>query len=391
MTRTVLVAGHWDDGPGYPRSEQLLTALARSGYRVEECRVAAPARGSSKVGLVRRPWRWPGYWLNSRRTRARLVRELRARIGEGGIDAVLVPYPGHLAVRWVREVWRGPLILDLFLSVHGTAVEDRRLFRPGSLPARMLAGVDRRACAAADTVLLDTPEHADAVARVTGLPRDRFDWVPIGDAGPERVVPSIPPAAGAPLRVLFFGTGVPLHGLSTWIDAIARVPEVGFELYGGAEADRVRARSLLGSRLTLGARFAPMAELRAAIDRAHIVAGIAGTSDKAARVVPFKVAHALAHGRCVVTADTPAVRRFLRPDTECVLARAGDVDSFAEALRSLHADPQRIAAIARGGRDAWRRSFSPAAIQSRLCAILDQRLGRLVPETSVEAHATVDA
>ncbi|MFO1052717.1 MAG: glycosyltransferase [Planctomycetota bacterium] len=375
MTRTVLVAGHWDDGPGYPRSELLLGALARSGVRVEECRITAPASGTSKVGLVRRPWRWPGYFLNTRRTRARLQRGLRARIAEGGIDAVLVPYPGHLAVRWVREVWRGPLILDLFLSAYGTAIEDRALFRPGSIPARLLAGLDRRACAAADLVLLDTPEHADGVAQLTGLARDRFDWVQIGDRGPEVVVPTAARGCDEALRLLFFGTGVPLHGLSTWIEAVARTEGVHLEIYGGSEEDRALARSRLGARVHVGPRFAPMAELRTAIDRAHVVAGIAGTSDKAMRVVPFKVAHALAHGRCVLSSDTPALRRFVTLGEECLCARAGDARDFAAKLTVLRDDPALVARIGDRARAAWQRSFAPVAIEQRVGAVLDRVLG----------------
>ncbi|MCC6781885.1 MAG: glycosyltransferase family 4 protein [Planctomycetes bacterium] len=377
MTRTVLVAGHWDDGPGYPRTELLLGALARCGCHVEECRVPAPARGTTKVGLVKRPWRWPGYWLASRGTRARLVRELRRRIAEGGVDAVLVPYPGHIAVRWVRSVWRGPLLLDLFLSAHSTAVEDRALFSPGSVPARLLAHLDRRACEAADVVLLDTQEHAELVATTTGLPRTRFDWVPIGDVGPSAVAPVVPPAPGEPLRLLFFGTGVPLHGLPTWLAAIARVEGVTLELYGGDEDSRAQARSLLGARAIIGPRFAPMGELREAIDRAHLVLGIAGTSEKARRVVPFKVAHALAHGRPLLTADTPAIRRQLVPERDCLLANAGDVESFAQALRAVVAAPQRLVSLGAAARLAWQRAFSPAAIEARLAAVIDARLGAL--------------
>ncbi|MBI5852242.1 MAG: glycosyltransferase [Planctomycetes bacterium] len=375
MTRTVLVAGHWDDGPGYPRTELLLAALPRAGFRAEECRVPAPARGTSKVGLVKQPWRWPGYWLATRATRARLVAGLRARLREGGVDAVLVPYPGHLSVRWVRSVWRGPLVLDLFLSAHTTAIGDRTLFAPASIPARLLARIDRRACEAADLVLLDTPEHAALVAAATGLPHRRFDWVPIGDAGPSSVTPVVPPGPGEPLRTLFFGTGVPLHGLPTWIDALARTTGVTLELYGGDEDSRRRAHELLGARVTVGPRFAPMGELRAAIERAHLVLGIAGTSAKAQAVVPFKVAHALAHGRPLVTADTPAIRRWLEPERDAFLVPAGDAPSIGVALQSIAASPARLVVMGEAARAAWQTAFSPAAIEARLGTVLGRALG----------------
>ncbi|MGE0143855.1 MAG: glycosyltransferase [Planctomycetota bacterium] len=374
MSQRVLVAGHWDDGPGYPRAEQLLAGLSHCGLEVEECRVTAPARGMSKVALAARPWRWPGYWLHTRSTRRRLQAALRRRIAEGGIDVVLVPYPGHLAVRWVREVWRGPLILDLFLSAYGTIVLDRGLFRPGSIPARLIAGLDRRACESADLVLLDTPEHAALVARHTELPPERFDWVPIGDDVAAVVPPPSQPNDGA-LSVLFFGTGVPLHGLRTWIDAIAATAAVRLELYGGSEADRAHARTMLGPRLTLHPRFVPMSELRGALDRTHVVAGIMGTSPKAEAVIPFKVVHALAHGRCVVTADTPAIRRVLTADRDAVLVRAGDRAALTAALEGLSRDRSRILSMGERARTAWLEHASRGAIGNRLAEVVETRFG----------------
>jgi glycosyltransferase involved in cell wall biosynthesis len=381
VSQRVLVAGHWDDGPGYPRAEQLLAGLSYCGFEVEECRVPAPARGMSKVALAARPWRWPGYWLHTRSTRRRLQAALGRRIAEGGIDVVLVPYPGHLAVRWVREVWRGPLILDLFLSAYGTIVLDRDLFRAGSIPARLIAGLDRRACEAADLVLLDTPEHAALVARDTELPAERFDWVPIGDDVSAVHPTTAPRSVDGSLSVLFFGTGVPLHGLRTWIDAIAATPSVRLELYGGSEGDRRQARAVLGSRLVLHPRFVPMSELRGALDRAQVVAGIMGTSPKAEAVIPFKVVHALAHGRCVVTADTPAIRRVLTADHDAVLVRAGDRAALTAALESLSRDPSRVLSIGERARTAWLEHASPRAIGDRLAAVVATRLGLEVART----------
>ena len=143
----ILIAGTWDEGPGYPRTDALRRALRVSGHELRECRVDPPTEGRSKVALVSRPWRWPGYLRASRRSRAQLRSELQRAIDDFTPDAVLVPYPGHLAVRTVRQVYRGPVILDLFLSAWSTAVVDRRLFPAWSPPARYLEHLDAAACA----------------------------------------------------------------------------------------------------------------------------------------------------------------------------------------------------------------------------------------------------
>ena len=126
-------------------------------------------------------------------------------------------------MRWVRSWFRGPVILDLFLSAYGTAIEDRRMFGPRSVPARLFRRLDRRACRAADLVLLDTPQHAQLVAELLAPDRADVDWVPISDPDEAGVGASPLPARaeGRPLELLFFGTGVPLHGLQTLIQAVA--------------------------------------------------------------------------------------------------------------------------------------------------------------------------
>ena len=78
----------------------------------------------------------------------------------------------------------------------------------------------------------------------------------------------------------------------------------------GTPADRELAARLPEARLDLQPEFVDRQRLQELLDRAHLVAGVFGTSAKAGRVVPFKVVHALASGRPVITADTPAVRRY---------------------------------------------------------------------------------
>ncbi|HLQ36588.1 MAG TPA: glycosyltransferase, partial [Planctomycetota bacterium] len=338
MQGPVLLCGAWDEGPGYPRTAALRAALASSGIAFAECRAAAMGQG--KQGLLRAPWRWPLWWLADRWRRRRFRSRLRQAIAAVRPRVLVVPYPGHLYVRDVRRLAQVPVVLDLFLSAYDTAVEDRRLFAAASLPARLLRWLDRRACAAADLVLLDTPEHAAHTALLTGLPVDRFDWLPVSD--PEApMVPAPYPEGDGALRLLFFGTGVPLHGLRTLLLAVAQVETVVLTLVGGTASDRAYAGELLGRRLLLQPEFVDRARLQQLLDHSELVAGVFGTSDKVARVVPFKVMHALAAGRPVLTADTPAMRRIAEPADGVFYVPAGDVAATAAVLAALAGDRAR--------------------------------------------------
>lgn len=367
MTGGVLLCGAWDEGPGYPRATMLRHALHAQDEEVAQCRLPGP--GAGKRGLLRAPWRWP-FWLFSEWRRRRWLRRIfRMSVADARPRVIVVPYPGHTLVGEIARLARVPVVLDLFLSAYDTAVLDRQLHREGSPVARLLRRLDTKACQAADLVLLDTPEHADHVAALTGVPRDRFDWVPIGDpAAPREIAPW--PAAAGPLRLLFFGTDVPLHGLPVLLDAVAACPGVHLTLVGGSPADRARAQAGFGDRLDLQPEFVARDRLQELLDRAQLVAGVFGSGGKAQRVVPYKVVHGWASGRPVITADTPALRRVEPAGEATFFVPAGDVAALTQCLRALAAAPARLAAAAANARAVHDRHFSLDCVRQRFAGIL---------------------
>lgn len=377
----VLLCGAWDEGAGYPRTTSLRSGLLAAGYSVGECRV--PGLGSEKQALLRAPWRWPAAVARGFGRRRLLLRELRDALREATPRCIVVPYPGHTVVGAVRAAAGSvPIVLDLFLSAYDTVVEDRRLVEPGSLIAAWLQRLDARACAAADLVLTDTPANAAYACALTGLPPDRFGWLPVSDPdAPLRPAPWTPPTGGR-LRVLFFGTGVPLHGLPVLVSAVARVPAAELVLVGGTYADRAMARELLRDRLQLEPEFVDRARLQRCLDESHVVAGVFGGSGKTQRVVPFKVVHALASGRPVVTADTPAVAAWLDGSGACYTTPAGDVASLAAVLEDLAAAPERLAQAAAAARAAYERSFSTACLARRWSELLGRLRGPAIEDAA---------
>lgn len=370
MNGAVLFCGAWDEGPGYPRTTSLRLCLQAAGYAVHACR--QPGLGRDKQRLLRAPWRWPSTWVAQRRQRRQLLADLRTAMHERRPRCVVVPYPGHAMVEAVRDAVDVPVVLDLFLSAYDTVVEDRELAHPGSLLAWWLQRVDTRACAAADLVLLDTPANAAYVQSLTGLPAGRFGWLPVHD--PEAPAEALPWCAGPAglLRVLFFGTGVPLHGLGTLLDAVRCVPAVQLTLVGGTAADRARATAELGPRLRLEPAFVDRARLQELLAQSQLVAGVFGSSGKAQRVVPFKLVHALAAGRPVLTAATPAVLGWLDGCGAVFTAPAGDAAQLAARLQELAGAPAGVEAAGAVARAAYDRHFGTERLAVRWRELLDR-------------------
>jgi glycosyltransferase involved in cell wall biosynthesis len=276
----------------------------------------------------------------------------------GRFDAVLVGYPGQLDLPAARRAARGaPVVFSPLVSLSDTLVQDRGRFADGSLAARALRALDRRALRAADLVVADTEAHADFLAALAGLPRERVAVAFVG--AEERLFqpswsPTEPP--------LFVGKLIPLHGLETILEAARRVPDLTLRVAGSGQLDR-----LLETRPdnVEWIRWIPYEQLPAALNAAACALGIFGAGAKAARVIPNKAFQALACGVPLVTADTPAARELLVHEESALLVPPADPEALAEALRRLTSDAALARRVADGGLAAYRRHASEEVLGAR--------------------------
>lgn len=373
----VLLFGNHSTGAGYPRLAVLAAGLRERGVEVPEVRIPLLEEEGERSRAVASPLGFLRASLGAAAMRGRLGAAYR---GAPAHDAVLVGYPGHAAVKVARRGNRDrrrPVLLDAFLSLHDTAVNDRGLVPAGSLRARALRHLDRSSCAAADRVLVDTGEHAALFAGEIGVPRERILVVPVG-ALPFTAGPPAPRPPGGPLEVLFFGTYVPLQGATVIVEAASLLGEgVRVTMVGrGQDLPRARERAAaLGvgpGRLRWEEGFLPREELDRRIAAADVCLGVFGTSAKASRVVPCKVYDALAAGKPLVTADTPAARAALGDGADALLVPAGDAAGLAGALERLRDDPGLRARLAAGARAAWRARFAPGRVVEGLLEVLEE-------------------
>ena len=342
----------------YPRNAQVISALRRAGVEVIERHV--------------------GVWENSRQNwsagpvvAARLaLAELRLlRRPREEFDAVLVGYPGHFDLPAARRTARGrPVVFNPLVSLSDTLVADRGRFRDGSLPARTLARIDRRALRSADLIVADTRANAEHLAELADLPPHEIEVCFVG--AEERLFePGWAPED--PFTALFVGKLIPLHGLETILGAARAAPDLHFRIVGSGQLeDLIRERPA-------NVEWVPWVEyerLPAELHRAGCALGIFGTSDKAMRVIPNKAFQALACGTPLLTADTPAARELLVHDESALLVPAGEPDALAAALHTLRADPELALRLGRGGRAAYEAHASEQALGTRWRGLFERAL-----------------
>ncbi len=333
----------------------MISCLRRAGVEVDERHepVWDGRRASWQAG--------PADAVRLALAQVRLLRAPRERY-----DAVIVGYPGHFDLPAARRAARGaPVVFNPLVSLADTFVDDRARFRPGSLPARSLAAVDRRALRAADLVVCDTRAHADHLAALAELDPARLAVCFVG--AEERVfVPGWAPQE--PFECLFVGKLIPLHGVDTVLAAARLAPELRFRVVGSGQLDR-----LLADRPP-NVEHVPWVDyelLPGELHRASCALGVFGTSAKARRVIPNKAFQALACGTPLVTADTPAARELLRNHESALLVPPGDAKALAGALRRLAGDPALADALSAGGLAAYRAHASEEVLGARWRSLIE--------------------
>lgn len=371
----VLVFGNFPTCAGYTRNRVVLRALEAAGI---ECVHALRPLFTDAQGRKRTassPWRMLGLGARA----ARNARELRRLYREqsAGCDLVYVGYGGlgdQALARRLDPERRIPLVVDAFLSLYDTAVLDRRLCAEGSLRARWLRRLDRRIAERADLALVDTPQTARFLSSLVELDPAHWSAVPVGS----ELLPQPPPPPAPVLRGLFVGTGVPLHGTGVLLRA-ARLVERGgkpFELcfVGGTARDRELARELDLRCVRFLDRFVGPEELAALHRGCDFAFGIFDAGAKAARVVPCKVFDALACGRAVVTAETPAALELLGAGRALRYVAPGCPEALAEAIEDLRETDLSAAGLA--AQRLFEEHFSALRIGQRLCELFAAEIAR---------------
>jgi glycosyltransferase involved in cell wall biosynthesis len=273
-------------------------------------------------------------------------------------DVLLVPAFRHKDMplaSWLKG--RRPLVFDPLVSRHDTLVRDWAIHSEGSRQARWNEWIDRWALSLADRVLCDTWAHG-RLYEALGVPKHRLWRVPVGA---EDVFFRIgdPPDPG-PVRVVYVGGFLPLHGVPTVIEAAARLereasslPDFTIELVGeGIELERARRLAArCGLRRTTFRGPCPYHEAPRVLGEAHVVLGAFGATAKAGRVIPHKVYQGLAAGRAVVTGDGSGLRELFEPGTHLIGVARDHADGLAAALKELISSPERRAALGARGRE----------------------------------------
>lgn len=278
-------------------------------------------------------------------------------------------------------MYRIPLITDFFISKFASAVYDRGTVERDAWKAKRLLWTDRIIFRHSDIILTDTATHYDYFASLFGGRANQPHYViPVGVE--QNIFKPQPDDEksnrGRPIKVLFWGTFIPLHGIDCILraaDLLKERNQLQFTLIGNGQTyDQMHAlcQRLELTNVAMNGKRLPQRELAHRIRTADIALGIFGESQKAASVIPNKVYQAMACGTPVITMDSPAIQEF--PGLDDVLFTCQNRPaSLANAIVDLANNPALRETLSERSIAYFERSFSIRALSNRLRRVLQEQ------------------
>ena len=342
--------GTWERG--YPRNEQVISALRSAGLEVEEMH-ADLWQSEHKFA--------PSMATTAPRLAAAALKLARAK-PTPDTSALIVGYPGHFDI-WSAKRHGRPVVFNAMVSLYDTLVEDRGRFAAGSLAARALRELDRRAFAAADLLVADTRANAEYMAELSGAPDPAVCYV-----GAEERLFTARWRRPEHFSALFVGKLIPLHGLEVIIGAARLLPEVPFRIVGSGQLEHALRDVPSNVEHVPWVEYARLAEEYA---KAGCALGIFGSTPKSQRVIPNKAFQALAIGAPLITADTAAARELLVSGRDALLVTP-TAEGLASAVTAVRADAALAESLGREGRATFEREASEDVLGARWRRLIER-------------------
>lgn len=349
--------------PGYIRTRSLLAAL--NSLPDVECHTAI----NTCTGL--------GRYRDTLTQVARIERQHRP-------DLYILGFRG-LELYWPlrRLIGNRPLILDAMMSPSLALAEEKQYGLAGKLVSRLTTPIEKGILRNADLVLTDTNAHLEAFQQRYQLSTAQLATLPVGAV---ETAPTAQNPGHAPrLRVLFYGSFLPLHGLDSIILACRNLKDLPLDLdFIGTNAN-IEARlkrafnsaTLLRYRARRWVRFEEL--LQHELPTADLcLGGPFGDTPQARRVITGKTSQALAQAVPTVVGNTDASSGFVHQQN-CLLVPLGAPEMLESSLRWAHENRAQLQSIGQRGQQLYCERFSLAIVAQHLSAILQKFQPSRVP------------
>ena len=359
----------------YPSNRIIIKGLKKNGIDIVECHISLWEKYRNKHGNFLKLFSMfkLAAGLGFAYTRLCFMFFSKCR----NVDVIIVGYIGQLDIFFLKALLlfkkNKPKILFVpLVSLYDTAIADRGLSGRNNLFAKILFYIDKFSFKMADLVVFDTNEHINYISNLFSLDKSKFERVWVGadedafypqcsptDKGKNYPPPDKGGLGGVKFTVLFIGKYIPLHGLEYIIKAaklLESEKDIKFRIIGSGQLDEeiMDLRKKLDIKNIDFIEWVEYNELVNEINKADVILGIFGGTNKSLRVIPNKVFQAVACKKAVVTGDSLAIKELFINRKNILLCENRDVESLKKAILELRDDDRLRDKIAEGGYEVFR-------------------------------------
>ena len=280
------------------------------------------------------------------------------------------------ATRWAHK--RGiPVVFDPMISYWDKKVLEQGKWRAEEGRAKRLLAWETKLFNGVDRMICDTSCHADFFHAHMGVPREKLRVLFTGTdetvfKPADRPEDDPPHDPKAPLRILYHGAYLPLHGTEYIVEAARRTQGLnihwdflGWGAYKAATEEKAKGIS----NITFLERV-PYVEVPRVIRTADIVLGVFGTTEKASRVIGNKVYEAMACCRPVINEFCTGYPPEAKDCPAITFVPPGDPQAIVDAVLPWIDRRDELFALRKTARDFFERHLSMAVIKQQLADIL---------------------
>ncbi|SHH90486.1 glycosyltransferase [Wenyingzhuangia marina] len=264
---------------------------------------------------------------------------------EKDVDYIYVPPFRHQDIKLIKKYTSKPIIFDPLISKFMTKVIDYGHF----WKAPIKYWLDFIPFHRADILLTDTLLHKKYFSKTFFISEDKIKVLPIGVDTTDFNHKKVLKFRDNVFKVGFYGSFIPLQGVDVIIDSailLKDVKDIKFELIGdGVFYEKIKskiAKHKLTNVLLKG--WVKYEELNIEIAKYDICLGIFGKSFKTDIVIPNKVWHYAAMGKCIITKDTPGIKEVFTDNKNIVLI-PNTAKALAETIFYLKSDFDKIDSV----------------------------------------------
>lgn len=259
-------------------------------------------------------------------------------------DCVFIGFAPQLVIPFFKWKFRkNYVVIDFFISMYDTLAFDRKKFKPGSIPGRLLKKFDTVTVKRADLIISDTREHGKYFISEFGaspdkiytlyLEADKSVYHPMQVERPDNIRDKF--------VVLYFGSILPLQGIDVILKAFDLLKDeknLHFYMIGPIPEkvnkplnDNIEYISWLPQKKL--AEYIAMSDL-------CLAGHFNKNNNKANRTIPGKAYTYEAMEKPMVLGDNPATRERYTDSSMTYFVEMGNPSALAELIRKIGKDSE---------------------------------------------------